>query len=418
MTSTDPARSGGCPRVALVVPGLEQGGGVPVVAMFLHRVLAESGRYLPELVSIAMSSRDDSSVRLLAPNTWHRGVRVRDGEWSGKPLRHVGASLVELEFQRYRPRRVLTDLLRSFDLVQVVAGVPAWALVTRDVGRPVGLQVATLVAVERVAIASHRSGVLAVWQRLMTRLLTRWEVTALRRVDAVFVENQWMYDRLRGLMDASKVIFAPPGIDTDVFRPTDSGPRRDESILSVGRLSDPRKNVALLFRAYRQLLESTPAAPELVLAGNAGPTPDDWELARSLGIADRVRFLENVTRAELVELYQHAALYVLSSDEEGLGLVILEAMACGCPVVSTDCGGPSTSVVQGETGFLVPLGDAEALAEKMRALVTDAELRRRMGTRARERAVSVFSLEATGRLFLDWFDRALQARADRNEGPP
>ena len=62
---------------------------------------------------------------------------------------------------------------------------------------------------------------------------------------------------------------------------------------------------------------------------------------------------------------------------------------------------------EGETGFLVPLGDAQALAEKMRVLLTDTELRHRMGARARERAVDGFSLEATGRLFLEWYDRAL-----------
>ena len=63
---------------------------------------------------------------------------------------------------------------------------------------------------------------------------------------------------------------------------------------------------------------------------------------------------------ELVELYRGAALLALSSDEEGLGLVILEAMASGIPVVSTACGGPQTSVVDGETGFLTPVGDAAA----------------------------------------------------------
>jgi glycosyltransferase involved in cell wall biosynthesis len=173
-------------------------------------------------------------------------------------------------------------------------------------------------------------------------------------------------------------------------------------------MSDPRKNLPVLLRSYRALIDALPDAPPLVLAGNRGPTASDLELARSLGIGERMTFHENVSEAELVELYRGSALYVLSSDEEGLGLVILEAMACGCPVVSTDCGGPSTSVVEGRTGFLVPTGDHAALAERMRALLADPDRRERMGRLARARTVEKFSLEATGRLFVDWYDEVLR----------
>jgi glycosyltransferase involved in cell wall biosynthesis len=393
-------------RIALVVPGLEEGGGVPVVALFLDRVLTASGRYDPRLISVPMSSVDGSSVRLVRPSTWLHGPRVRSGSWSGRPFRHVGAVLTELEFQRYRSRPALTALLREHDLVQVVAGIPAWAGVALDADCPVGLQVATLMATERQSALRAAGGVRRLWSRAMTAVLTRLEATALRRVDRVFVENAWMLDRMRRMTPPERVVFAPPGVDTDRFTPP---PRRDaaDSILAVGRMSDPRKNVAVLFRAYRALVDELPEAPPLVLAGNRGPTPSQWELARELGIAERVRFHAEVSAAELVELYRRAAIYALSSDEEGLGLVILEAMACGCPVVSTDCGGPSTSVVEGETGFLVPVGDHAALARRMLRLLREPPLRRRMGQRARARAVESFSLEATGRPFVDWYDEVL-----------
>ena len=393
-------------RVALVVPGLEEGGGVPVVALFLHRVLTRTDRYEPRLISVPMSSVDATSVRLADPTTWTRGVRVRSGTWAGRPFRHVGAVLAEFEFQRCRPRPALTSLLREHDLVQVVAGAPGWALVALEAGRPVGLQVATLVTTERQAAIRGARGARRLWSRAMTRLMTRMEARALRRVDRVFVENSWMFEHVQRMTDPERVVFAPPGIDTDRFTPPD---RRDGEgyILSVGRMSDPRKNLSLLFRAYRVLTDNLADAPPLVLAGNLGPTSSDWRLASELGITERVRFHADVSDAELVELYRGALLYALSSDEEGLGLVILEAMACGCPVVATACGGPSTSVAEGATGFLVPVGDHAALAKRMHDLLVDHDLRQRMGRLARERAVECFSLEATGRLFIDWYDEVL-----------
>ena len=86
---------------------------------------------------------------------------------------------------------------------------------------------------------------------------------------------------------------------------------------------------------------------------------------------------------------------------------MLEAMASGLPVVSTDCGGPATSVLQGVTGFLTPVGNAVALACAMERLLADPDLARRMGETGRQRAVEWFSLRVTGSAFLDVYDRLL-----------
>jgi glycosyltransferase involved in cell wall biosynthesis len=390
-------------RIALVVPDLASGGGVPVVARFLYRALAATGRYEPELISLAIGSRDPQSVRLLAPASWAGGVRVRPGTWEGLSFRHVGCTLAEIETWRYRPRRALTRLLDGYDVVQVVAGWPSWALVARAARPPLGLQVATLATAERHELLARTRGLLRPWRRLMTRVLARMDDAALARADAVFVENTWMLEHVRRRIGAERVRFAPPGVDTDRFHPA---PVRevDGPILGVGRFSDPRKKVDLLFRAYALLRARRPAAPALVLAGR-GPAPRDLELARDLGLADHVRVVEGLADDELAALYRRAGLFVLSSDEEGLGLVILEAMASGIPVVATDCGGPSTSVVPGDTGWIVPRGDPQALCDAMARVLDDPERAARMGAAGRQRAVDRFSLAATAAPFLDWYDR-------------
>jgi len=88
-------------------------------------------------------------------------------------------------------------------------------------------------------------------------------------------------------------------------------------------------------------------------------------------------------------------------------MVILEAMASGLPIISTDCGGPATAVIPGENGLLTPVGNAQALAEAMQTLWEQPELRRRMGQAARQRVEERFSIEKAGQVYLDAYARLL-----------
>jgi hypothetical protein len=104
---------------------------------------------------------------------------------------------------------------------------------------------------------------------------------------------------------------------------------------------------------------------------------------------------------------------VLSSNEEGLAIVILEAMASGLAVVSTDCGGPATAVTEGETGFLTPVGDVESFSAAMQKLISDPVLCQRMGQAGRRVALERFSLAAAGKVFLDKYDEFFESQESR-----
>ncbi len=239
----------------------------------------------------------------------------------------------------------------------------------------------------------------------MTNIVAGIEQRALTHVSCVFAESDYTYQTLSPSVAPDKLVLALPGVDTQLFHPTSYCP--DGYILSVGRFSDARKNVRLLFEAYHRLRQLLPTAPQLVLAGRTGPSENDWAYAVSLGIADSVEVHEGPSMDELSRLYQGASLFVLSSDEEGLGIVILEAMASALPVVSTDCGGPRTAVTEGETGYLTPVGDAQSLARRMQDLIEDPALRRRMGEAGYEVVQQRFSLSATGRTYLERYDALL-----------
>jgi glycosyltransferase involved in cell wall biosynthesis len=396
-----------CPaHVAIVAPDLARTGGIATVVRFLADVVAASDRFSADLLSLALSASDRASVQLRRPRTWTRGVQVRTETTGELSYDHVGAVAVEIEACRYRPRAALTERLSRYDLVQVVAGTPAWAHVARAVDRPVALQVATLTRKERRTALAPGWHPLALWRRLMAQVTDRLDHRALDVVDAAFVENQWMYDHLTEHTPSEDVMLAPPGVNTDRLTPGDP-PSTGEYVLSVGRFGDPRKNVTLLFEAYARLCDRLDEGPRLVLAGLTPPPDAAWTRAKQLGIRDRIAFHEKVPAEALRALYGDAALYVVSSDEEGLGLTILEAMASGRPVVSTDCGGPATAVVEGETGLLTPVGDAAALAEAMATVLRHPERADAMGGAGRRRAVDVFSQAATGQRFLDTYDKLL-----------
>ena len=392
-------------RVALVVPGLQYEGGIPTVALFLYRLLQGTSRYEPALISLSTASDDALSVLLLDPSTWTRGVLTAPGTWRGLPVTYVGAHLAEFEFQRFRPRLALTELLEAFDLIQVVSGTPAMGMIAARGEVPSCLFVATTIRSERVSLLADACGLRGLWLKIMTAINAWSEPRALRRVDHVFALSKYTRSQLSGLVPESKLSLGWPGIDVELFHPP-VVPANPGSILSVGRFGDPRKNVRLLLEAYRMLRERLPDTPRLLLVGEH-PRSEDWAAALQWGITDYIDVRVNVPPEELPSLYRRASLFALTSDEEGLGIVILEAMASGLPVVSTRCGGPETCMVEGETGFLTPVGDANALAERMQILLEDAELRQRFGRAGREMAEKRFSVEAAGVPFLEVYDRLL-----------
>ena len=336
-----------------------------------------------------------------------RGIDVRHDEKNGIPFREVGAFLSEFEFQRYRPRPALTRELEQYDLVQVVAGSPIWAYLAKRVSVPVALQVATLTSVEREGAYSNEPLPLRLWRAACTKIATRIERRIPSITDAIFVENQWMYDHYRQKHPNANVHFAPPGIDASTYHPVEGEKDEGRYILSVGRFSRLRKNVKLLFEAYYRLREKVSDPPRLVLAGLDGPYESAWETAQSLGITEHIDVHVDVPEEKLTRLYRHADLFALSSKEEGLGLVIAEAMASGVPVVSTDCGGPSTLINEGETGYLTPVGDPDALADRMQTVLENPDHARELGERGRKRIEGHFSEEAAGKKFVEVYGQLL-----------
>ena len=189
--------SQGRPRIGLVVPALEEGGGIAAVAEFVCETIERSQAFNLRIVSLATSSRDPLSLSLTRPASWVRGVTTSEDTWQGRRFIRIGAFASELEFQRYRPRHALCAVLADCDLVQVVCGSPAFALAVCGLGKPVAVHCATRVVVERRARHAKLKGPSEAWRRWMTMITDRMDRKALRSVDAIQVMNAWMFDYAR-----------------------------------------------------------------------------------------------------------------------------------------------------------------------------------------------------------------------------
>jgi glycosyltransferase involved in cell wall biosynthesis len=177
---------------------------------------------------------------------------------------------------------------------------------------------------------------------------------------------------------ADRVSVIHNGVDTSRYRPGAKSPT--PLLVFVGRLRR-YKSVGVAIRALPDLLRAVPDA-RLSIVGSGPMAGALRDLAEELGVADQVRFHGFASEADKIELLQQAHLAVHPSLKEGWGLTVLEANACGTPVVAADVPGLRDSVRDGDTGVLVPHGDPAAMAREVAALLLDNGRREQLACNA------------------------------------
>ena len=207
--------------------------------------------------------------------------------------------------------------------------------------------------------------------------------------------------------DPDRIRIIPCGFDTSEFAPADRAsaraalgwPSDQFAVLQLGRLV-PRKGIDNVVRALGLLRRQMGVNAHLYVVGGNAEVPNEIatpEIARLRGVAagcgaaDHVTFVGRRGRAQLRAYYAAADVFATTPWYEPFGITPVEAMACARPVVGADVGGIRYSVIDGETGFLVPPRDPEALAERLARLARDPALAERMGTAGFERAHANFT---------------------------
>jgi D-inositol-3-phosphate glycosyltransferase len=229
------------------------------------------------------------------------------------------------------------------------------------------------------------------------------ETAVMKAADRIVAATEAERSQLELLygINHQKVSIVPPGVDTHHFYPIPADEAKeaigispeDRMALFVGRI-EPLKGVDTLIRAMaivKRTCKQFVCPHYLVIIGGdpeGHPERDEGEmgrlqaLARSLGLDDIVLFLGKRGQQTLPYYYSAAEVVVMPSHYESFGMVALEAMACGTPVIASQVGGLAYLVQEGETGFFVPAQDPEVLAEKLRLMFVNHDLRAEMGRQA------------------------------------
>lgn len=264
-----------------------------------------------------------------------------------------------------------------------------------------------------VLITSHGGDLFALRGPVLTRL-KRWVLTKATQITVV---SEAMRSYATALdCDPDRIVVRSMGVDLrSTFIPHDSTASHS-SLVFVGRLVE-KKGVAYLIEAMATLIDQFPEL-RLTIIGDGPDRGSLMALADRYQLQDTVSFLGSVPNEELPTHLRAARIAVMpsviaaSGDQEGLGLVAVEAMGCGCAVVASDLPAVRDTVRHGDTGLMAEPGSSEDLAEKIALFLTDDELRQAIAANGRRYALEHFDWQIVGDDYARIISRMLDSSGD------
>lgn len=198
-----------------------------------------------------------------------------------------------------------------------------------------------------------------------------------KKADARIANSQGLKDMALKFYDKKSFDIIPNGVDTEVFYPIEKADSDEFKILFVSRLIE-RKGLQFIIPQLQKIQDSTEKKVKLVVVGD-GPYREQLEtITREYKVADMVEFVGQKNKKEIVPFYQNADLFILPSAKEGMPNVVLEAMACGLPIIMTPCEG-SKELVQ-NNGYILLTSE---MGEKIQQLLRNKEMLQKLGHNSR-----------------------------------
>lgn len=376
----------------LAMLGGKEAGGMNVYVRDLARELGARGMAVD--VFTRLQSPDTPTVRAFAPNA--RVVHLPAGPRSPYDKNKIYAHLPE--FTEALVRFAAQECI-LYSLVHSHYWLSGW--VAHELQ-----QRWRLPAVHMFHTLGHmKNAVAASSQEMEPHLRIRVEEQVVQWADCLVAASPlekaqltWLYGA-----DPSRIRVIPAGVDTERFRPIPVDvakarigiPQERKLILYVGRI-EPLKGIETLFRAIAILAKETPCLCDNIcisIIGGEGENTDATrsaeeerlrELREQLELHDLVTFLGSKDQDALPYYYSAAYVVVVPSYYESFGMVAVEAMACGVPVIASKAGGLMYTIQDGLTGLLFPANSPNALAEKLCLLLDEPDLRDKMGENARQ----------------------------------
>jgi glycosyltransferase involved in cell wall biosynthesis len=381
-------------------------GGVPMMTRFLAETLRAQG-YVPVLAHYEPYSMSPQmsvpTFRLLQRRPLGEERRAL-GDYE---THAIGAWVPEFEFTHYFATSMWKRLMDGCDAHLTVAGNALAAMPYYQTGRPF---LAWLAAgwqddrKDRVKFFPQQRRMFD--HALVAPIAARLE-GAILRAGSILSLSQYtrgVLDKIAGTCAVRAVM--PMPIDSNLFSPQPEVRVRGRIGFS-GRLDDPRKNLDLLLESLSRMRKSGHGSSALLIGGDPGQRLR--QKIEQLGLTDAVEFKSYVAQEQLRDLLRTLDVFVVSSHQEGLCIAALEAMACGCPLVSTRCGGPEEFVIEDETGYLVNF-DAVEMAEAITRIIGNEVLRHRLAQCARALVVRNYSATKAEGVFWAAFEHQFAHR--------
>lgn len=339
-----------------------------------------------------------------------RPGRIQRITWDSLETHALGAWLPELEFTHYWPNALWCELLDSCVKFVAVCGNVLAALPYSETGRPFTAWVATGWDEDRRDRVRQFSLPRKCLDRLINAPVLRRKEREVLKSGSILALSEHTRASLVEIAGAPVCKnLLPMPINVEFFGPNSLDVKVGR-IGFTGRLNDPRKNVSLLIDVVALLLKHGAQVEAVLVGGNLSADLEDK--VERLNLVGHLVCIDYVPQHELKSLLQTFDVFVLPSYQEGLCISALEAMACGCPVVSTRCGGPEEFVLDDETGFLADF-DPQQMATSINRIIGDRSLRNRLSRNARQLVVERYDQKQCEAIFWDAFEHPTNPSAER-----
>lgn len=223
-----------------------------------------------------------------------------------------------------------------------------------------------------------------------------------KKADALIANSQGLKDMALDFYNKKPFDVIPNGVDTEVFYPSVKEESDEFKILFVSRLIE-RKGLQFIIPQLKKIQDSTEKSVKLIVVGD-GPYRETLErIAEENHVSDMVEFVGQKGKEEIVPFYQNADLFILPSSKEGMPNVVLEAMACGLPIIMTPCEGSAELIC--ENGYKA---ERKEFADYIIKLIGDNEMRKEMSINSNKRVKNFFSWKHIVNEYLETLDRLLK----------
>ncbi len=382
-------------RLAIVTQDPANYGGVLRLVEFIHR-RAESVGMEPVILHYAKYA-EHPELHASISNLFRGEINVMPKEkhyqFRGMNARAIGTRFPEWEPQRIRSNALWRKALSEYDSCILVTGSAQTGLPLTQNRKQFAAWISATVEDDRRKRLGQSHGLAATLERLGLKRILRAESQVLESASPLLAVSEDAGKHIAQISDHPLEV-CPFPIDTVKFSPAKiSVAMALPRFLFVGRANDPRKRIELFLAACMALKRIHPNLDfSIAVVSSMNPNFHDLPF--------RSEWVSNASDEELIELYRTSAALVLTSEQEGLGIAAMEAMACGLPVISTRCGGPETFIEDGISGFFVA-DDPEVIAERMFDLATNESHRLTIGEAAQQRIERSFSEGVWNRKFED-----------------